>query len=1582
MIKRKFFNVVALLSIIVLAASLFAACDDGNTDPENGGGQEHTHAFEEEWSFDAKFHWHEAKCEHDVVSDYGEHTYVDGVCTVCGYESNDEPVEAVDFVLSEREDEDGVYYVVTEIKDDATDVTIPGEYEGLPVKAIGTAAAQDLTSLVSVVIEDGVERIEMNAFRGCTALTSVTLSSTINYIGMSAFDSCDSLRYVERNGALYLGSDENPYFALISAQDTEAETAVIGADTHVFAHGAYSTAYENLKVVEYGGTLEQWCDLDFSYYTSNPLYYARHLKIDGSDLTELAIPESVTVVKPNIFAGTDVSVVSFPSGVTEIGDRAFYDANNIRTVELPSGVRVIGASAFSGCDLLETVSVPSSLESLGSSAFSGCENLKYTENGIVKYIGNADQPLLIAMDITDLEATEAEIAEGCAFISGSTFNQSRADKVILPSTLRQTASNAFLYCSNLSYVEYRGSLDQWCRIDFGTNYGNPLMNGSELSINGETLSGDIVIGEGITSIPARTFADSDIVSVTLPDSVREIGYGAFSGADSLTRVDMGEGIEIIGSSAFNDCTGLESIALPSSLTQIGSSAFNGCTSLTSVEIPDSVTSVGGSAFSRCNSLVSVKLPSGLEEIESYLFSYCTALSSIAIPSGVTAIGPNAFQGCAAISSFELPKDLNEVGEYAFQGCTGSITWKVEGYGGIIGDFAFAGYAGTELDLSFFREYGEGAFSDCPNLVTFSFNAPYEDDYASVTSGDIGLFEGCVSLESVTGIPTVANRMFAGCVSLTEIELPENGNNTVATEMFEGCTSLQHIDIPDGYNYIQTRAFADCTSLDAIELPASIQDISGAPFDGISAVITWESGSTMSWINYGAFEGYLGDALVLPASVTEINEAAFSGCTADITWESGASIELIGRNAFKGWLGESIVLPESVKYFTTETHSGYDNFANCVNLKSIVIPEGVTEITSNMFAGCTSLESVTLPSSLKQIYSGAFNNCDSLVSLEIPEGVEILYLDAFNNCDKLTSLTVPGSVTELYGILSGCDSLAEIALPYIGYMYGIDGNYPLESYVSKDNDALRKVTISGGSLPYGAFLGWTSLEEIVLPESLTEIPSSAFYGCSSLTAIEIPAGVTKLGPDSFSGCAALSSLDIPDGVQTIEGDVFMGCTSLETIVIPDSVTSMDAGNYGTFNGVSAEIVWAGTPQIESFLRTFAGYEGETITIPSSVVTLDDRTFADTDVKIIWSEDCRVTTVRGAFRDYEGTEIVLPDSVTTLGDASYAGADELTSITTILPTRLSTLFEFNGLTGIPESLTTVNILGDTMIEGALYGCDRVTTVNFLGNVERIPNQAFVYCSSLSNVKLPETLTTIGEHAFGHCSSLPSIDLPDSVRVIEDIAFDSSGITSIDLDGVTEVRGAAFRGCDGLTEISFPSSLKAVGDEVIDGCNNIESVYWDVEYSDDSDLTFYNVTFDNLTIGENVKTFNDFTFRRNEVSSLTFNAVAFEGVTGNSSLDSLFGSSCVEITIGDKVTAITDGLFRSTGITSLVVPESVKSIGYGAFENCAALASVVLPLTIESIGSEAFYGCTSLLTVDVSASAQLGDNAFDPATAVNYV
>lgn len=361
----------------------------------------------------------------------------------------------------------------------------------------------------------------------------------------------------------------------------------------------------------------------------------------------------------------------------------------------------------------------------------------------------------------------------------------------------------------------------------------------------------------------------------------------------------------------------------------------------------------------------------------------------------------------------------------------------------------------------FSESTGRAFSDCPNLVAFSFNVPYEDDYTSVTSGDVGLFEDCISLESVTGLPTVANRMFAGCVSLTEIELPENGNNTVATEMFEGCTSLQHIDIPDGYNYIQTRAFADCTSLDAIELPASIQDISGAPFDGISAVITWESGSTMSWINYGAFEGYLGDALVLPASVTEINEAAFSGCTADITWESGATIELIGRNAFKGWLGESIVLPESVKYFTTETHSGYDNFANCVNLKSIVIPEGVTEITSNMFAGCTSLESVTLPSSLKQIYSGAFNNCDSLVSVDIPEGVEILYLDAFNNCDMLTSLTVPGSFTELYGVLSGCDSLAEISLPYIGCMYGSVGEYPLESYVSQDNKALRKVTVRGG-----------------------------------------------------------------------------------------------------------------------------------------------------------------------------------------------------------------------------------------------------------------------------------------------------------------------------------------------------------------------------------------------------------------------------------------------------------------------------------------------------------------------------------------
>ena len=172
-----------------------------------------------------------------------------------------------------------------------------------------------------------------------------------------------------------------------------------------------------------------------------------------------------------------------------------------------------------------------------------------------------------------------------------------------------------------------------------------------------------------------------LTSITIPDSVTEIGFGAFENCTSLkdiyvnitdlaaysTKNKMHEiirrnirllvnGVEItelvipnsvteIGTSAFRDCTSLTSITIPDSVTSIGKGAFYGCTSLTSITIPDSVTSIGDFAFNGCTSLTSITIPDSVTSIGDYAFSGCTSLTSVTIPDSVTSIRYQAFYSC-------------------------------------------------------------------------------------------------------------------------------------------------------------------------------------------------------------------------------------------------------------------------------------------------------------------------------------------------------------------------------------------------------------------------------------------------------------------------------------------------------------------------------------------------------------------------------------------------------------------------------------------------------------------------------------------------------------------------------------------------------------------------------------------------------------------------------------------------------------------------------------------------------------------------------------------------------------------------
>ena len=202
----------------------------------------------------------------------------------------------------------------------------------------------------------------------------------------------------------------------------------------------------------------------------------------------------------------------------------------------------------------------------------------------------------------------------------------------------------------------------------------------EATITGYSGSGGaVVIPSEVNGIPVRQvgndhppvfgYNNTNITSITIPNSVTSIGDIAFYLCRGLTNVTIPNSVTSIGLYAFSH-TSLTNITIPNSVTFIGDFAFFNSTNLTSITIPNSVTSIGMQTFNYCTSLTSITIPNGVTSIGPSAFGYCTSLTNITIPNGVRSIGGWAFSNNTNLTSLTIPNSVTNIGEYAFNYCTG------------------------------------------------------------------------------------------------------------------------------------------------------------------------------------------------------------------------------------------------------------------------------------------------------------------------------------------------------------------------------------------------------------------------------------------------------------------------------------------------------------------------------------------------------------------------------------------------------------------------------------------------------------------------------------------------------------------------------------------------------------------------------------------------------------------------------------------------------------------------------------------------------------------------------------------------
>ena len=259
-------------------------------------------------------------------------------------------------------------------------------------------------------------------------------------------------------------------------------------------------------------------------------------------------------------------------------------------------------------------------------------------------------------------------------------------------------------------------------------------------------------------------------------------------------------------------------------------------------------------------------------------------------------------------------------------------------------------------------------------------------------------------------------------------------------------------------------------------------------------------------------------------------------------------------------------------------------------------------------------------------------------------------------------------------------------------------------------------------------------------------------------------------------------------------------------------------------------------------------------------------------------------------------------------------------------------------------------------AFMSCTNLTAVNIPNSVTSIGNCAFRGCSGLTSITVSDSVTSMGEQAFAYCSGLTSVTIPDGVTSIGTGAFlGCSGLISIAIpDSVTRIGGYAFESCSNLTSVNIPDGVTSIGDNAFYSCSGLRAI------SVAAGNTSYK-SIDGVLYSYDGTVLVAYPAGKTETSFAIPDGVTSIGAWA-------FGrcSGLTNISIPNSVTSIGEYAFEScSNLTSITLPNSVTSIGQNAFKDCFSLTSISIPNSVTSIGEYAFEGCESLTSISVDAA-----------------
>lgn len=1118
--------------------------------------------------------------------------------------------------------------------------------------------------------------------------------------------------------------------------------------------------------------------------------------------------------------------------------------------------------------------------------------------------------------------------------------------------------------------------------------------------------------------------NSVIETITIPNTIMEIGISAFDGCEGLQAVNITEvpgntmiryysadGVLFDKGSFDSQAAGNASImcvpmskvgtfTIPEGITTITAGVFKN-RKISTVNIAASVTHIGDKAFENCANLSAVNFVDANKDgaplaIASKAFVGCTAITEITLPRRLSSIQLKRYELKSETASIDAYVDTDITKDSTtdcFAGCTSLVKVNVAA-----GGSSYATEDGVLMDAA------KTKILYVPAGRSGSYSVP-----AGIQSVEDGAFlkTSIEEVELPAWVTEVGECAFYNCDKLVSVSFTSSGGRaiTIGKYAFRQCTALAELTFDDGINVqtIQRGAFLDCSALTEVTLPAALTLIDDYAFRNCSSLVSMtitDAGSD-NLLTFGKeivgncsklksfyvprqainFPSFSGNGALTDITISDKNPNFAGGSATDIVYDkTGTKLLLypllgepefvvpenvteIGENAFKGRSIQKITIGKNV------TKIGEGAFSGCLDLEEVIFEAGTASLTigANAFEKCPSLSSFTVPARTTSIGASAFSlqykdNKDDLKYYAT--GFESI---TFEDGIKLTSLSD--------GLFIGAH-FTSITIP--ASVTGIGDNvfYNTDIITVNFADGCKLKTIGGAAFQN------TGLTEITIPKTVTEIYPYAFSGCSNLASVEFEAGGTEdLNLD-------MMYVDPEGGFSTTTGNVFYGCTSLIEINLPARTVALGEGTFTRCSKLKT-VTFAGAGE-ESRLKyigekAFQSSAIEQIVLPKSLNNQPQINFAS---------------------DY-GPE---PYYVLAVGERAFLYCDKLQKVE----------FEAGGTGKV------------TLGDGVFYECKALTEV--------------IYPATLSEYEVDggDNIPVFGEDLYWLCAKLACITVEEGnayyasydgvlykADFTELVKCPEAKSGTLDLhDSVTKIGKYSLEDCCLITTLkipaAFPDFSSAMFEDLtglttleIKGDSNIYQTYDGALFNKDL-TTLYSVPVNRteaFEIPSSVTTIATGAFKGSKISSLTFaagdadltiEASAFEGSSITSvalparlvSLGErafMSSKSLTTLTFADgcKLTAIPNFAFAEcsaltairipAGVTGLPAAKAVevpdwigtKTEYYSAFSKCTSLQSVTFEngSVLEKIGEKCFFDLSALETVEIpSTVTEIGASAFE--------